>query len=52
VRAWAVECGGELLGVGGFAYQPNDTIAAFVIKKPGAERYRVALHRAGLMAMN
>jgi RimJ/RimL family protein N-acetyltransferase len=51
VRAWAVERDCELLGIGGFAYQPNDTIAAFVLKKPGAERYRVALHRAGLMAM-
>jgi RimJ/RimL family protein N-acetyltransferase len=51
VRAWAVERDGELLGIGGFAYQPNDTIAAFVLKKAGAERYRVALHRAGLMAM-
>lgn len=51
VRAYAVEDGGKLLGVGGFAYQPNDTIAAFVLKAPGAERYKVALHRAGLMAM-
>jgi hypothetical protein len=39
VRAWAVERDGELLGIGGFAYQPHDTIAAFVMKKPGAERY-------------
>jgi RimJ/RimL family protein N-acetyltransferase len=51
VRAWAVECDEELLGIGGFAYQPNDTIAAFVLKRPGAERYPLALHRAGLMAM-
>lgn len=51
VRAWAVEKGDELLGIGGFAYQPNDTIAAFVLKKPGAEKYAVSLHRAGLMAM-
>jgi RimJ/RimL family protein N-acetyltransferase len=51
VRAWAVELDGELLGIGGFAYQPNDTIAAFVMKKPGAEKYAVSLHRAGLMAM-
>lgn len=51
VRAFAVEDNGKLLGVGGFAYQPNDTIAAFVLKAPGAGRYKVALHRAGLMAM-
>lgn len=51
VRAWAVELDGEVLGVGGFAYQPNNTIAAFVVKKPGAERYAVTLHRAGLETM-
>jgi RimJ/RimL family protein N-acetyltransferase len=51
VRAWAVELDGELLGVGGFAYHPGDVIAAFVVKKPGAEKYALSLHRAGLMAM-
>jgi RimJ/RimL family protein N-acetyltransferase len=51
VRAWAVENEDGLLGIGGFAYQPNDTIAAFVIKKPGSEKYAVSLHRAGLRAM-
>lgn len=51
IRAFAVEDNGKLLGVGGFAYQPHDTIAAFVLKAPGAERYKLALHRAGLMAM-
>lgn len=51
VRAWAVENDEGLLGIGGFAYQPNDTIAAFVLKRPEAEKYPVALHRAGLMAM-
>jgi RimJ/RimL family protein N-acetyltransferase len=51
VRAWAVEDDGKLLGVGGFAFQPQDTIAAFVLKSPGAENYPLALHRAGLMAM-
>lgn len=51
IRAYAVEDNGKLLGVGGFAYQPNDTIAAFVLKAPGAERYKIALHRAGLMVM-
>lgn len=51
VRAFAVEDDGKLLGIGGFAYQPKDTIAAFVLKAPGAEKYPVALHRAGLKAM-
>ncbi len=51
VRAWAVENNGELLGVGGFAFQPKDVIAAFVLKTPGADKFPLALHRAGLMAM-
>lgn len=51
IRAFAVEQDGKLLGVGGFAYQPNDIIAAFVLKAPGAEKYKLSLHRAGLMAM-
>lgn len=51
IRAYAVEDNGKLLGVGGFAYQPHDTIAAFVLKAPGSEKYKLALHRAGLMAM-
>lgn len=51
VRAWAVENAGKLLGVGGFAFQPQDTIAAFVLKTPEAEKFPLALHKAGLMAM-
>ena len=52
VRAFVVEDeAGVLLGIGGFAHQPDDVIAAFVLKAPGAEKYRIALHRAGLMAM-
>jgi len=50
VRAFAVENEGKLLGVGGFVHQPG-AIAAFVIKAEGAEKYPLALHRAGLMAM-
>lgn len=51
IRAWAFERGDELLAIGGFAYQPNNTIAGFMIKKPGTEKYRVSLHRAGLTVM-
>jgi len=51
VRAWAVELDDKLLGIGGFAYQPGGVIAAFVLKAPGAEKYRLALHKAGLLAM-
>jgi len=52
VKAFAVEDDGKLLGVGGFAYQPGGTIAAFVLKGEGAERYPLALHRAGRYAMS
>ena len=51
VRAWTIERAGEVLAVGGFAYQPNDVIAAFLVKKPGVEQYPVTLHRAGMLAM-
>lgn len=51
VRAYAVEHDGKLLGVGGFAFQPGETIAAFVLKAEGAEKYPVTLHRAGRLAM-
>jgi RimJ/RimL family protein N-acetyltransferase len=51
IRAWAIDRGGEVLGVGGFAYQPNNVIAAFLVKKPGIEKYPVTLHRGGMLAM-
>lgn len=51
VRAFAAEKDGELLGVGGFAFLPGGGVAAFVEAAPGAHRYRLAFHRAGLMAM-
>lgn len=57
VRAFAAfltggETAGEtLLGAGGLAFLPA-TVAAFLILKPGASRYRVALHKAGLRVMD
>ncbi len=48
VRAFAAERDGELLGIGGIAFQPNGTVAAFAQMKPSANRYKIALHKAGL----
>lgn len=51
VRAFAAERDGEVLGVGGLAFMPDGTVAAFVHAAPGAHRFKVAFHKAGLMAM-
>jgi hypothetical protein len=51
IRAFAMEDDGKLLAVGGFTFMPGDTVAAFLIKAEGAERYPVTLHRAGITAM-
>lgn len=51
VKAWAAERDGEVLGVGGLAFLPTGTVAAFVHAAPGAHRYKMAFHKAGLMAM-
>lgn len=51
IRAWAVERDDKVLGVGGFAFQPEGVIAAFVLKADGAEKYPLALHKAGRFAM-
>jgi hypothetical protein len=57
VRAFAGERGGELLGVGGLAFQPDGAVAAFLILTKDesghapARRYKVALHKAGLRVL-
>lgn len=51
IRAWAVEIDDVLQGIGGLVFMPNDMVAAFVMMKPGAARYKIALHKAGLLAM-
>ena len=51
VRAYTALRDDELLGIGGIAFLPQDTFAAFLILKPGARRYRIALHKAGLMTL-
>jgi RimJ/RimL family protein N-acetyltransferase len=54
VRAVAAERGGKLVAVGGLAFQPDDTVTAFLILAPGergAPGFRLALHKAGLRMM-
>jgi RimJ/RimL family protein N-acetyltransferase len=54
VRATAGERGGKLVAVGGLAFQPDDTVAAFLILAPGergAPGFKLALHKAGLRMM-
>jgi RimJ/RimL family protein N-acetyltransferase len=54
VRATAAERGGKLVAVGGLAFQPDDTVAAFLILAPGergAKGFKLALHKAGLRMM-
>ena len=57
VRAFAGECDGELLGVGGFAFRPDGTVAVFLILakddsgEAPARRYKIALHKAGLRVL-
>jgi hypothetical protein len=48
VRAVTAILGDEVLGLGGIAYLPDGTHAAFVHVKPGAHRYRITFHKAGL----
>lgn len=51
VRAFTAEHEGKLLGVGGLAFQPDGTVAAFLLLAPGANRFKMALHKAGLRTM-
>lgn len=51
IIAYAVEVDRVLQGVGGFGFPPSGNVIAFVHAAHGAHRYKVAFHRAGLMAM-
>lgn len=51
VRAIAAEIDGRVIGVGGLAYLPNGTVGCFVHAIDEARRYKVAMHRAGLQAL-
>jgi RimJ/RimL family protein N-acetyltransferase len=54
--AWRCQCitaeaDGEIIGVGGFTFPPGGDVWASVFMAVKARKYRVAVHRAGLMAM-
>ena len=52
VRAFAGVQGDTLLGIGGLAFQPGETVAAFLILAcDEARKHKVALHKAGLRTM-
>lgn len=51
VMAITAELEGRIIGIGGFRFTPDGVVAAFVLMKEEARRYRVAIHRAGLRAM-
>lgn len=50
-RAFTAELDGNPIGIGGFANLPDGTWAAFVHVTEGARRFKVAMHKAGLRAM-
>lgn len=51
IRAFAAETNRSLLGIGGLAFQPSGTIAAFLLIKPEARKFPIALHKAGLRTL-
>ncbi len=51
VRAFVGELDGERIGLGGLAFMPDGTVAAFLHVKEGARRHKVTMHKAGLMIM-
>jgi RimJ/RimL family protein N-acetyltransferase len=51
IRAITAIAGDAVIGVGGLAFSPDGTVWAFVQQTQEAKRYKVAFHRAGLMAM-
>lgn len=51
IRALTGEIDGRVIGVGGLAWLPGGTIAAFAALTDEARGYKVSLHRAGLRLM-
>ncbi|HXI76103.1 MAG TPA: hypothetical protein VNH21_03150 [Steroidobacteraceae bacterium] len=52
IQAITAEIEGRIIGLGGFAFQPDGTVIAFAEISDEARKYPVAIHRAGLMAMD
>lgn len=51
IRAITAVLDGRLLGIGGIGYRPEGTVVAFAHVSDEGRRYPVAIHRAGLAAM-
>lgn len=51
VRAFAAWRDTDLLGIGGLAFLPDGTVAAFMQTVQGARRYKVAMHKAALATL-
>jgi hypothetical protein len=51
IKGLTGKLGDEVLGVGGLAFLPDGTVAAFLIIKEEARKYPVALHKAALRTL-
>lgn len=51
IQAITVVIDGVVMGFGGIGWKPDGMVVAFVHARPEASRFRVAFHRAGLMAI-
>lgn len=47
LRAWVAERDGELLALGGFVFQPDGTVAAFLQLTADPKTFAKSLHKAG-----
>jgi hypothetical protein len=52
IRAITAHIGDRVLGIGGLGYFPNGIVGAFVAMNDEGRKYPVAIHRAGLAAMD
>lgn len=52
IQAITALAGDKVIGIGGIGFLPDGTVLAFVEMAPEARKYPVAIHRAGLMAMD
>ncbi len=51
IRALTAHVGDQVLGIGGLGYLPDGVVGAFVVMSEEGRKYPVAIHRAGLAAM-
>lgn len=51
IKGWTGERDGEVLGVGGLAFLPDGTVAAFLRCTDEGRKYAVSLHKAALRVL-